>query len=127
MSSLTIFNNQIENLLNDLIKILPDNKDLTVGKEKFNLLRSMNARKTHKLFMEYVYPHKEHINNKNGDFFSDNLENFSQEEKNDKNKETFDKIFNFRELWKDGLTKNDKNIIWKYFQVLIILAERANK
>lgn len=123
-TNLTIFNNQIENLLIDLGKIFPDNKDFKVGLDKFKLLRSMNSRKLHSNFMKFIYPHKEHINAKNDDFFI-NPENIVELSDNDKSTDTFKKIFNLADLWKKNMTKKDKEVIWTYFKVLIILAEKA--
>lgn len=123
-TNLTIFNNQIENLLKDLIAIFPDNKDTRVGLEKFKLLRSLNSRKIHSLFMKFIYPHKEHIDLKNDDFFL-NPDNIVELSENDRSSETFKKIFNMADLWKTNMTEKNKEVVWTYFKVLIILAEKA--
>lgn len=122
MSALTIFNNQIENFIKDLQTIFPANNDLTVGYEKFKLLREMNARKIHSLFMKHIYKHRQNIMIRDEDFFLKNMESLAAEE--DPSGESFKKLFNLSKLWNDLSAKN-KEAIWKYLQVLIVLAEKA--
>lgn len=128
MSDLTKFNLQCENLINDLIKILPDEKDLKVAYEQFSFLKSANAEFALRGFLKYVYPCKDHIMNKDEEFFLGNgvnqeVNKFISNEKIN-NDYAIDKVLNLKNFWKSKLSNDDKEVIWKYFQVLIVLCER---
>lgn len=119
MSNLTLFNNQIENLIDDLQTIFPGNSELEYGKEKFLTLKKMNAKLVFEYFKTYVYPHKDKITNKDDGFF------LNQYDTGVKDNNYLQKILNIKELWTTKMTTNDKETVWKYFNVLIILVERS--
>lgn len=121
MSKLTAFNTQIQNLIDDLNKLYPDEKDVKLFKEKYKLIKFANPRMIVENFIIYVYPYKDYIMKKNEEFFL--KENNSIDNEFTQNDISLTKVINFKKLWL--ITSNDnKDAIWKYFQVLIILAER---
>ena len=121
MSILTAFNTQVQNLIDDLNKLYPNEKDINLFKEKFKLIKFANPRLIIENFIVYVYPYKEFIMNKNEIYFIEEDNSINRE--CDKNEISLTKVINFKKLWKKTSDKN-KGAIWKYFQVLIILAER---
>lgn len=120
MSALNAFNNQVENFIKDLLNIYPDDSHFKVGYEKFKLIRSMNVRKVHTLFKLYVVPYRKYIVSRDDTFFSNEL--IKEHSADD---DTFQKVFNFKEMWHNGMTDKNKNIVWTYLSVLLILADRA--
>tara|TARA_B100000674_G_C37715024_1_gene856987 strand:- start:18 stop:410 length:393 start_codon:yes stop_codon:yes gene_type:complete len=121
MSILTAFNTQVQNLIDDLNKLYPNEKDINLFREKFKLIKFANPRLIIENFILYVYPYKEFIMSKNEKYFIEEDNSINRE--CDKNEISLTKVINFKKLWQKTSDKN-KNAIWKYFQVLIVLAER---
>lgn len=121
MSILTAFNTQVQNLIDDLKNLYPNEKDINLFREKFKLVKFANPRIIIENFIVYVYPYKEFIMNKNEKYFIEEDNSINRE--CDKNEISLTKVINFKKLWEKTSDKN-KDAIWKYFQVLIILAER---
>jgi hypothetical protein len=130
MSNLSRFNAQFENMLNDLLILFPDNKELKIFREKFMIAKSTNAKMILLIFLKYIYPYKQKIMNKDEKFIMSN--DLMDELKNNKNiqKEVnvdseyiITKALNIKNLW-IKMNENDRETLWKYFQVLIILCER---
>ena len=121
MSLLTAFNNQIKNLITDLNKLYPDETDINLFNEKYKIIRYANPRIIIENFIVYVYPYKEFIMNKNEKFFLE--DNTPVDKEFTENDVSLTKVINFKNLWLKTSDEN-KDAIWKYFQVLIILAEK---
>ena len=69
MSSLTAFNNQIRNLVNNLADMFPEDADLQFTKNSVGFLKKNNPRKLQTLFSDYVSVYKEQINKEDDNFF----------------------------------------------------------
>lgn len=125
ISPLSIFNININGLVDDLIRLFPDKKYLQVFKLKFETLIKYNPRRSYNLFKSEVYIYKNEIINRDSNFFlkkkyNDRLKN------NDINSNwSLDKILDIKNIW-GQLSNDNKNIIWEYFSVLIICAEKIN-
>tara|TARA_B100001123_G_C15283520_1_gene1014806 strand:+ start:890 stop:1264 length:375 start_codon:yes stop_codon:yes gene_type:complete len=120
MSNLTKFNLTLENLINDLILVFPDYKNLLIFKEKFILLKGSNPRIIMTYFKNTVFQYKEQINNKDNNFF---LEKDYDEDVYIENEQwALDEVLNLKVLWKK-LTEENKETVWSYFQILIKLCE----
>lgn len=124
VSPLKMFNNQIESLLGELIRLFPKNVDLRMSMDKFSMLREMNAKKPYELFMKYIYKHKKRIVDMDESFFLNNLKTISEQEGVAQDEESIKKMFIMTNLWQDHLNEANKQVVWKYFQALIILSEK---
>lgn len=130
MSNLTRFNTQVENLLNDLTKIFPDFIDLKIFREKFNIVKSTNPKLILLVFLKYAYPYKKKVLDQDEAFFlSDDL---TQEVTNNKDIQKdgnvdsdyiLTKALGIKELW-SIMTDQQKQTVWTYFKVLMVLCER---
>ena len=112
-----IFNNQIEALFEDLIKVscdMPINKEISKTYEKFKLLRKANADKSFLYFTQYILPYKQNIISRDENFF------LGMEVDVDAK---FDIVGMLKNCW-TALTDDNKNVIWQYFSVLIQLCEK---
>ena len=116
MSNITKFNNTINNLFNDLIKLYPDDNIFKVNKEKFNMLIKYNVKKIMNEFYNHLYEFKNEILNKDEKFFLEKISNLN-------NDNHLKNIINLKDLWIDLDDKN-KEILWLYFQVLITLIDK---
>lgn len=115
----SIIINQITNFINELTETYPDNKDMMIFKEKYNMLRSINSQLIIDYFIQYIYPFKELIKNENENFF---LEGGGQEELNDKNGLRLRD--NLKNLWINNMKEENKKVVWKYFKTYILLIDK---
>jgi len=123
MSTLTAFNTQLDRLLENLINYFPENDNFKNFQTIFSLLKTTNPRKIKTLFKTYVTDkYKTQILEKNEDFFMEN--NFEEEKSNIKNDNYADDLIKqLKEHW-SLIDEKNKEIIWKYFQVLVVLSEK---
>ena len=125
MSFLTAFTNQLVNLITDLSDIYPDDKEITLIKTSVSLLKMANPRKLLESFVIYIHPYREKINTRDISFFLEHSFNdIGTEYTQDK---SFEKVRDkFRQYWSE-LSEHNKDTIWKYFQVLLVLSDKCNK
>ena len=115
-----IFLQQVENFINELVTIFPSNGEILIMKEKIGFLKSFNSNLIIENFIEFVYPLKSKIMEQNEDFF---LNGGGQEEVIEE-----DGGINFRNnirsLWINQMSNENKEIIWKYFKIFVLLIEK---
>ena len=123
MSTLTAFNTQLDRLLENLINYFPGNDNFKNFQTIFSLLKTTNPRKIMSLFKTYVTDkYKTQILDKNEEFFMKNK--FEEEKSNIKNDNYADDLIKqLKEHW-SMIDEKNKEIIWKYFQVLVVLSEK---
>ena len=118
MSILSAFNNQLIEFADDLILLYPEDNDFRTFKTHIQLMQKVNARKMLNLFKEYCIPYTQEILNKDEDFFLNN--NYNQDNDSD-NLIIIKKLKNY---W-NNINNNNREIIWKYFEVLITLSTKT--
>jgi len=124
MSHLNAFLNQLEGFVNEMLVVFPNDTDFKVLSNSIGLLRKTNPRSILTLFFTSILPYKKYIMSKDENFFL--IHEFIEDdttvdiEKND----IIDMTNKLRVLW-SNLTDVNKEMIWKYFQVLILLGERC--
>ena len=116
MSITQIFLQQTDNFNNDLVNIFPNNGEILVLQQKYNFIRSANSKLIIEYFIEFIFPYKEKIKNKDEDFF---IEGGGQSEI--KNKSGLKLKDNIKTLWLNQMSSDNKEIIWKYFNVFALL------
>ena len=119
MSIKNIILNQISNFIDELDSAFPENKDIMIFKEKFNMLKSINSQLIIDYFIQFIYPHKQRIMSQDDNFF---LEGGGQEEIKDKN--GLNMRDNLRNLWTTQMSEENKTVVWKYFRTFILLIEK---
>lgn len=125
VSFLTAFNNQIDNFLDDLITVCPEEKEFKMLKNGISLVRKSNPRIILVQFVEMIFPYKEQILLRNEEFFI--VKDFHEDFTN-VSSDYISMITNkLKKIWESGITNSDKEKIWEYFQSLITLAELAQK
>lgn len=115
----SIIINQITNFINELTETYPDNKDMMIFKEKYNMLKSINSQLIIDYFIQYIYPFKDLIKQENDKFF---LDGGGQEELNDKNGLRLRD--NLKDLWINNMKEENKKVVWKYFKTYILLIDK---
>lgn len=109
------FDQQVDNLLCDLKRIFPANKDIPIAQAQINTYRMVSKTVIIDNFIKFVYPYKQKIMNKDEKFFL--------EEGNVENGDILEEL-KIRELWKSQLRPENKKMIWEYFQVMIVLTDK---
>ena len=116
-----IFNLRAEEFIKDLTTSFPNIKQFVSFKSAFNLLKNLDKKKPQEVFNTYVYAtYKDHILQRDEDFFMKTDIPISSERKD----YWLDFIDNIRDIWVNLDDKN-KDIIWKYFHVLVIANEKC--
>jgi hypothetical protein len=128
MSNLTRFNNQVDSLIGVLknIESIKNDSAIQLFELKLNAARKANVKIPIENFIKNVYQYKDHIMQKDEEFFLGNIDQRVKEievEEQDSEK-VLHQALNIKDHWKNDLTDENKEVIWKYFQVLIKLAER---
>ena len=119
MSTKQVLLTQIDNFINELCTIFQNNGEMLLFREKYNLVRGVNSNLVIEYFITYIYPFKKNIMSMEESFF---LDGGGQEELKDKSGLKFrDSI---KTLWITQLSEENKEIIWKYFKIFILLCEK---
>jgi hypothetical protein len=119
MSVKNMFLKQIDNFIDELCKIFPESKDILILSEKYKMLKSINSKLIIDYIILYIYPHKNKINEKDESFF---LDGGGQDEIKDTSGLKFRD--NIKTLWINEMSDENKEIIWKYFNLFILLCEK---
>jgi len=119
MSVKQVIIQQITNFINELNSIFPENKDLMIFKEKYEMLKSINSQLILDHFIQFIYPHKKRIISQDDTFF---LEGGGQDEIIDKN--GLNMRDNLKDLWTNQMSDENKVVVWKYFKTFILLIEK---
>ena len=119
------FNEKLLEFVKDLILLYNDN-DLYNFKNSINMVSLIDERKPIKLFREVIVnKYKKQLFTKDEQFFLDHHyedEMACREQKEEVDMST-NLVVKIKSYWKD-LTNENKEIIWKYFKLLVILCEK---
>ena len=124
MSSLTAFNNQIRNLVNNLADMFPEDADLQFTKNSVGFLKKNNPRKLQTLFSDYVSVYKEQINKEDDNFFL-NKDFIKDDLEYDADHYSYEIMKNLKKYW-GVIDEESRKNIWKYLKVLILLNDKCN-
>ena len=119
MSTKNIIITQISNFIDELCTTYPQNTEIQIFKEKYNMLKSVNSQLIIEYFVKYIYVHKEIIMKEHVSFF---LDGGGQEEIN--NKYGLRLRDNLKNLWLNEMKDENKKVVWKYFKTFILLIEK---
>lgn len=119
MSTKNIIITQITNFIDELCTTYPQNTEIQIFKEKYNMLKSVNSQLIIEYFVKYIYVHKEIIMKEDVSFF---LDGGGQEEIN--NKYGLRLRDNLKNLWLNEMKDENKKVVWKYFKTFILLIEK---
>jgi hypothetical protein len=111
------FNKIMNKFLDELQQILPEEKDIIIFKSQVDVTNMINPTKILQSFIKYAYPYKKHIIEKDESFFLGDGVSIKQDYMSD--------AIHLTELWKTKLSNANKEVVWKYFQVMIIISEKA--
>jgi hypothetical protein len=116
-----IFNTKLEEFFKELCEAFPEIKQFSSIKTGFTFWKNLDEKKPQEFFNSYVYnKYKDQILQQNEEFFmKTDYEIYS------KSKEYWvEFIDNIRNIW-TTLDEDNKLVIWKYFNILIVLNEKC--
>ena len=124
-----IFNKKLQELLNDLIVVFPDDKDFKLFKNSVRLITLADVKKPLQMFkLSLTDEYKKNIEETNTEFILKN--DYSDVLNNDIIKQTMNdddvnkKLINkLKGYWKD-LNDNNRDTIWTYFNILLKLSNK---
>lgn len=122
MSTKNIIITQISNFIDELCTTYPNNTDIILFREKYNMLKGVNSKLIIEYFIKYIYVHKDIIMKEDVSFF---LEGGGQEEIN--NQYGLRLRDNLKNLWINEMKEENKKIVWKYFKTFILLIDKYIK
>ena len=106
---------QVLNLLDDILCICPDESDILLVRIFFE--NQVDQKILMDGFIEWIYPWKEYIKERNEKYFEENEHIFGPLPS--------DKVKYFKIKYTDGtFNAEDKHVIWDYFDVFISLIEK---
>ena len=117
------FNEKCEEFCKDVISTFPDVEHFRHLRSGLNIVKNIDLKSPQRIFHNYIYntPYKEYILTRNEQFFMTNQDFNLQTSK----KEYWEEFINtLRSMWKN-LREDDKDIVWKYFHILVILSEKC--
>lgn len=115
------FNEQSYDFMKELSNTFPQIQEFGTFKNALNLVRNVNVKKPQEFFQNFISAnYKDVLLNKDESFFL-------QEEKfglSDTKEYWYDFIKKLKQIW-TTLSDENKEVIWKYFHVLIILSDKC--
>ena len=125
MSLLTAFTTQLELFSKEICNLYPNDSDLNLGHSLIIVFKKTNPRKLLEIYNTYVIDFRQYIDNKDESFFlNHDLKDIAEKNKN--NEMTFSLVVKLKEYWSE-LSDNNKEITWKYFQVLNKLTDKIEE
>ena len=122
-SLLGAFNKLLLNFVEDLILTFPEESKFEVFKNALIALQKVNPRKVHTIFSSNLESFKEHILNKNEQFFLNNEYTEILNQSND-SVNINELIIKLKSYWRNNtLSDENKEKIWKYLNNLIKLSD----
>lgn len=112
------FHQQLEHFLVALKKILPEEKSISIFQVQLSTARMLSDKLVIESFKKYVCPHKKEIMEEDEHFFL-------KDGNVDVHEDYLSESIHMKELWKSKLSEENKKVVWKYFKVLVILAEKC--
>lgn len=111
MTSVTAFNEMMEQFLRELSETFPEEKTIKKYAVSFDLVKNSNPRKCVESYMASMSPYSEFIMQKNEAFFLENTD-----------KVAMFKDINLPKYWTDPeLSQGTKDAVWQYLQTLFVL------
>jgi hypothetical protein len=107
MTTISGFNDMMEQFLEELVHVFPEEPAMKKYRNAFEMLRKANSRACMENFMQNITPYSKQVMAKDASFFLDNPDVFTD--------------FKLSNIWTADLSDHTKDAIWQYLQTLYIL------
>jgi hypothetical protein len=122
---ITCFNNKLEEFLKDLINTFPEDNDFKLFKNSFSLLKQLNPKQPQQIFHKYAPEYKQHILDRDDQFFLDKSYDEIQEAKQYLKSDVIADVVNKLKGYWLQLDTSNREIVWQYLNLLIILDDKC--
>ena len=127
---LSAFNNYLEEFVDELIKIIPEENDFKVFRNAMYALRKVNPRQIHTIYKSYIENYRDKILVKDEQFFmktdySDIISTLDEEQSTVSKADISQVIDRIKGYW-ENLSENNKENIWKYTLLLLKLSDKIS-
>jgi hypothetical protein len=107
MTSISAFNDMLEQFLTELMGTFPEEKSIRKYHAGFDVLRKSNPKKVIEGFMGAIGPYAQKVMNKDESILDDNLDILDD--------------LSIKKHWNGDISDNTKQAIWQYLQTLYML------
>jgi len=115
MTELRTFCDQLSAFVDDLCETYPEESDISTAAQTLRLLKQVNPRMIHSVFMSSVYSeYAQHILDENEDYILTRIKSHG----NNPALWVFDKHWN-------TMAETNKQAVWKYIKTIVLLAARV--
>ena len=116
------FNEKTDEFLKDLTTSFPDVEQFRYFRSGFNMLKNLDPKSPQRIFNTYVSTqYRDYILNKDESFFLNHEIEVSYTDR----KEYWNEFIGYiKNIWK-SLDDDNKDVIWKYFHVLVVLNDKC--
>jgi len=121
------FNETCDEFCKDIIASFPNIEAFKHIKVGLNIIKNLDMKSPQRVFHNHIYitQYKDMILMRNEDFFL-TKDDFNLRHSSVEKKEYWSDFINsIRNIWRN-LPGTDKDIIWKYFHILLILSEKCS-
>jgi hypothetical protein len=107
MTSISAFNDMLEQFLTELMGTFPEEKSIKKYHAGFDILRKTNPKKVIEGFMATIGPCAQKVMNKDESIIEDDIDILVE--------------LSIKKHWNGGISDNTKGAIWQYLQTLYML------
>ncbi len=120
-----LFNQKAEEFCKDLVSTFPEVNEFKQLKSAMLLLKNLDEKKPREIFVRFLTPHfREKIVSRDETFFLNEVHNHIVDVDGVDVSNWEDIVNLLRSLWV-GLSEDNQDVIWKYFQVLIAISDKC--
>lgn len=119
----SVFNKKLDEFTTELSTTFTEVRDFQFLRNTVRLGISMTPAIPYTIFMEHVTkPYEKYILERNEEFFLQ--EDYNNALKETNSQTSFDIVKQIKTIWV-GLDEGNKDVIWKYLSVLVVLSKRC--
>lgn len=117
------FNEKSDEFCKDLIQCFPGIDQFKYVRSGLSLLKNIDMKQPQRIFHTYISTtnYRDFILEKNEDFFLNTTDIHIMSERKEYWTEFIQQI---RDIWKT-LSQDDKDTVWKYFHILLVLSDKC--
>ena len=120
MSNFKLMINTMNKFVNDLMKMYPNDSDLIVTKNKFDLFAKESGQMLFMYYLQYVYPYKEYVDARDSEYF------MSEDMKQSFQKSKYGRLYvKVIDLWNSEMSETNKQLVWKDIDLMNLACEKT--
>lgn len=118
------FNDKFGEFLSDVIRVIPNDKDIKMFKTSFQMLKVASEHSPRQMFHKFVSPYYDQITSRDVNFFKENKSIYKVNTGIPSTSVTDELVDKLSHYW-DELTEEDHTVIWDYMNLLVKLCKKC--